>query len=205
LYSNRRTGRGIMFLIDSILIDERLITEKFLCDTHRCKGACCTLSGGGGAPLHEHEVEQIQSALPYALTYLNNESTEYISTHGFVRTNDDGSLETHCIEHTDCVFVYYEETVAKCALEKAYHEGMTMFKKPISCHLFPLRIRNFGGDFISYEPFDECTPALDYGQSNNVAIVDFLKEPLTRLYGNQWYEKLKAYAHNSTSSSGDNV
>ncbi|HRK59142.1 MAG TPA: DUF3109 family protein [Candidatus Kapabacteria bacterium] len=194
-----------MFLIDSILIDERIITDQFLCDTQQCKGACCTLSGGGGAPLRESEVRQIESALPHALTYLTNESAEYIRVHGFVQTNDDGSLETHCIDNTDCVFVYYDNNIAKCSLEKAYNNELTTFKKPISCHLFPLRVRNFGGDFLSYEPFDECHEAIENGKKNNVAIVHFLKEPIIRLYGEQWYNRLLTHAQSSMTSSGEIV
>ncbi len=194
-----------MFLIDSILIDERIITDRFLCDTKQCKGACCTLSGGGGAPLRESEVQEIQSALVHALPYLPEKSTDYISNQGFTHVNDDGSIETLCIDNKDCVFVYYDNSIAKCSLEKAYNNELTTFKKPISCHLFPLRVRNFGGDFLSYEPFDECEYALENGKNNNVAIIDFLKEPIIRLYGEQWYNTLRTHAQNSMTSSGEIV
>lgn len=183
-----------MFLIQNILIDERIIKDQFVCDTNKCKGACCTLKGGGGAPLLKEEIVKIESVLSESLQYLDDKSKKVLEEQGFVFQNDDRSLEIRCVDETDCVFVFYENSIAKCALEKAFYEKNTEFKKPISCHLFPLRVRNFGGDFLSYEPFEECLPASENGKHLRISVWKFLEEPLTRLYGAEWYKKLSDYA-----------
>lgn len=192
-----------MFLIQNILIDERLVTDRFVCETNKCKGACCTLRGGGGAPLLESEISFIDNSLPLVLPYLNKHSQSILEQEGYILKNSDNSLEVNCVDNKDCVFVFYENEIAKCSLEKVYNEGKSQFKKPLSCHLFPIRVRNFGGDFLSFEPFDECKPATEYGNTLNVTIRDFLKEPLIRLYGNDWYEKLQEYAQQAATSDGE--
>ncbi len=192
-----------MFLIQNILIDERIVSGNFVCETNKCKGACCTLRGGGGAPLLESEVPLIDKSLPFVLPYLNKQSQTILEHEGYTLKGDDNSLEINCIDNKDCVFVFYENEIAKCSLEKVYNEGKSHFKKPLSCHLFPIRVRNFGGDFLSFEPFDECKPASEYGNALNVTIRDFLKEPLIRLYGNDWYEKLQEYAQQAATSEGE--
>lgn len=192
-----------MFLIQNILIDERLVTDRFVCETSKCKGACCTLRGGGGAPLLESEIPQIDESLPFVIPYLNKRSQSILKQEEYYEKNDDNSLEIKCIDNTDCVFVFYENEIAKCSLEKVYNEGVSNFKKPISCHLFPIRVRNFGGDFLSFEPFDECKPGIENGKTLNVQILDFLKEPLTRLYGNDWYAKLQNYAQQAAGKEGE--
>ncbi|MCW8817384.1 MAG: DUF3109 family protein, partial [Ignavibacteriaceae bacterium] len=88
-----------------------------------------------------------------------------------------------------CVFVYYENEIAKCSIEKAYLEGKTDFRKPISCHLFPIRISDFGGDVLGFERIDECQPALELGKAENTTVAEFCKDSLSRLYGKEWYLK----------------
>ena len=91
----------------------------------------------------------------------------------------------------ECVFVYFEDDIAKCAIETAYWEGKTDFQKPISCHLFPIRVSDFGGDVLRFEKFDECKPAFAAGKNNNITVVEYCEEPLNRLYGKNWYSQLK--------------
>ena len=177
-----------MILIDSILLDEEIIQKHFACDLHACKGACCTVSGGEGAPLKKDEIPFIQDAIPFAMEYLNERSRIILQKNEWVGNSGD-DLYIQCIDDADCVFVYREEGIAKCALEKTFHEGKSTFRKPISCHLFPIRVRNFGGEYLSYQPFEECKPALQYGKQEGTLVIHAVKDSLIRAFGEHWYEQ----------------
>ncbi len=178
-----------MFLIDTILVDESLAKVQFCCDLNKCKGACCTLPGGDGAPLLNEEVELVERSVEAASLYLSQRSKDEIAKRGSV-SGSYGDYSTTCIDNRDCVFVFYDDGIAKCAIEKAHFDGLLEFRKPISCHLFPIRVGNFGGDYISYQPFSACSPAVDKGKKENIYAVEMLREPLTRLYGSIWYDAL---------------
>ncbi len=175
-----------MILIDNILVDERIATTDFDCDLRKCKGACCTFPGEYGAPVLDEEIASIKESLPYALEYLSEKSKKIIEKIGFV-VGEPGNMTTVCIEKRDCVFVFYEGDIAFCALEKAYREGKTNFKKPISCHLFPIRTGTFGGKSIYYEKISQCDPAILNGGRNGLKIYSSAKEALIRAFGEIWY------------------
>lgn len=179
-----------MFSIENKIIDERIPYIKFSCNLEACKGACCTVKGGKGAPLADFEIFEIQNCLSEVSKYLSERSLEIIKENSGIE-GYSGNYTTSCIDDEDCVFVYYEDDIAKCAFEKAFQDGKIEFRKPISCHLFPIRISNFGGDVIRYEKFIECKPALIKGQTDNVPLHIFLKDALVRAYGEKWYQKLK--------------
>jgi hypothetical protein len=169
-------------------MDEEIIREHFACDLNACKGACCTLSGGEGAPLKKEEISMIQDAIPFAIKYLDERSRIILQKNEWVGGSGD-DLYVQCIDDADCLFVYREAGIAKCALEKAFHEGTTTFRKPISCHLFPIRVRNFGGEYLSYQPFEECKPALQYGKKEGTLVIHAVKDSLIRAFGEHWYEQ----------------
>lgn len=179
-----------MLLIDDILIDQDIATSSFSCDLEKCKGACCTFPGDSGAPLLMEELEQIEKAVPEAKKYLSKRSLEILEKKGFHEGSGD-ELGTICIDKKDCVFVFYEGDVAKCSLEKAYFDGKTKFRKPISCHLFPIRIGKFGGDKLYYEKFNECKPGRKKGKKEKIRLIDSVKDALIRSYGEEWFEKLE--------------
>lgn len=179
-----------MVIVDDILVDDEVASTAFCCDLKACKGSCCCLEGGRGAPLRDDEVALIAEAFPYAKEYLGPKSMEVIAREGLVE-GWAGSYATPCVDHRECVFVYFEEGIAKCAFERAYTEGKTRWQKPISCHLFPIRVRHIGQTFLRYEQLPECNPAREYGTSSNIALVDFLKGPLIRAFGEPWYTKLR--------------
>jgi len=179
-----------MILIDTILMDEAIIHEHFACDVNACKGACCTLSGGEGAPLKHEEIPMIQDAIPFAISYVNAKSQAIIANNQWIGGSELDPF-VQCIDDADCVFVFKEDGIAKCALERAYHEGKTTFRKPISCHLFPIRVRNFGGEYLSYQPFEECKPAFEQGKRANILVLDAVKDALIRAFGEQWYDQAK--------------
>jgi hypothetical protein len=190
-----------MILIDNILLDENLVSTPFLCDLGKCKGACCTVKGGQGAPVLDGEVEDIQNAIKPASKYLSERSLSFLNKHGAIE-GEAGELSTVCIDDRDCVFVFYEGDVAKCAIEKAYFAGETSFRKPLSCHLFPIRIADFHGPYLYYDEFEGCQPALPHGKKHNVHIPEAVKEALIRAFGEEWYETLDKVVQEQKKSDG---
>ncbi len=176
-----------MIIVDNLLVDESIGSEYFDCDLNVCKGACCTFPGEYGAPVLDEEVEAVKNSFEIAKEYLSETTLEYIKEHGLIEGNE-GIYTTVCIDKKDCVFVFYEGDVALCSIEKAYRDGKIKFIKPISCHLFPIRVGKFGGDYLYYEKFDVCKPAPSYGKKNNTKIFESVKTALVRAYGQQWYD-----------------
>jgi hypothetical protein len=181
-----------MFAILDIVADNALATTKFACDLSACKGACCTMPGGRGAPLADEEVTLIEEATPAALKYLPERNREVIRRQGAIE-GGHGDHATRCIDDRDCVFVYYEGDVAKCAIERAYFNGEASFRKPISCHLFPIRSTEMlGGHYLHYERISECAPARRNGEREGILLYRFLKDALVRAYGEEFYNDLVA-------------
>ena len=176
--------------IEEVLVQPEITETRFSCDLAKCKGACCTLESEFGAPLLQEEVDKIAEILPEVLNYIPDRHRTEIETNGFYEIKEN-ELLTRSINSKACVFVYFENGIAKCGIEKAYLDGKTDFKKPISCHLFPIRVSKFGGDVLRYERFNECTPALEKGKIEDVTILEFCEESLSRAYGKKWYQKLK--------------
>jgi hypothetical protein len=181
-----------VFVIDNILVDEQLLEKQFLCDLGSCHGACCTMKGGAGAPLLEEEVQMIRDAVVPASKYLSTRSLKILAKEKPV-VGQKGDYTTLCIDDADCVFVFYEDGAAKCAIERAFFNGETTFRKPISCHLFPARVADFGGPYIYYEEIPECRPALENGKKTGVRAFEMLKESLVRAFGEEWYKNLTTF------------
>lgn len=177
-----------MFIIDEVRIEEPVVRSHFSCDLQECKGACCTLPGAKGAPLEDEEIDEINNVLPQATQYLSRRNREVIEQNGFYE-GFAGYYTTQCVEQKECVFVFYEEGIARCALEKAYLEGLTKWRKPISCHLFPIRVRHETQPRLYYEEIPECAPGVKKGKSQQTLLGDFVKEALIRKFGEQWYEQ----------------
>lgn len=179
-----------MFTILNALADDALATTEFCCDLTACKGACCTMPGGRGAPLADGEVQAVIDAIPVAAPYLSQEKRMSIAALGATE-GEPGDYTTRCIDERDCVFVYYEGDVAKCAIERAFFEGATDFRKPLSCHLFPIRVNDlFGGPYLRYEHISECNQALVNGREKKVPLYKFLKDALVRAFGQEFYDTL---------------
>lgn len=175
--------------LENYTIDKRISKIQFACDLVKCKGACCTFYGVEGAPLNESELEDIAVNLDAIKEYLSQSSIDYIDKYGYAQRAITGDLTTQCINNQDCVFVYYEGDIAKCAIEKAYFDGKSSFRKPISCHLFPIRVRD---GKIYYEEIPQCQPGKDKGKNDSIPILDYLQEPLERRFGEEFYNKLKS-------------
>ncbi len=179
-----------MIVIDEIALEESILQRHFACDLGRCQGACCTIPGGRGAPLADDEVDSIIEAYPSIKKYLPPEHLAVIETKGMVE-GTPGNYATVCVGQRACVFVCYEGKIAKCAFERAYLNRETSWRKPQSCHLFPIRIRTSAPTTLRYEPLEECHSAESNGVSSGVSLVGFLHESLQRAFGAQWVAELK--------------
>jgi hypothetical protein len=172
--------------VEDVLVRPEIAATKFACDLGKCKGACCTLESPFGAPLAENEVKIIQDILPAVKKYLPEEHLKSLEIDGFYEVFS-GEVMTRTVDKKSCVFVYFEGNIAKCAIEKAYINNEIDFRKPLSCHLFPIRVSVFGDQVLRYEKFSECEPALENGNKNNVTIAEFCKDSLVRAFGQNWY------------------
>jgi hypothetical protein len=176
-----------MFVIGEAVIEDAVGGASFCCDLQSCKGACCTLPGGRGAPLEDHELLEIAKAFPAAQRFLSKRSISAVAASGYAE-GSPGNLATPCLDERECVYVFREDGIAKCSFERAFELGLTDWRKPISCHLFPIRIRHFGKDFLRYEEIDECASGRAHGALKEVRLHEFLRTPLIQRYGQEWYE-----------------
>jgi hypothetical protein len=179
-----------MLQIDNTLVSLDVIEKNFVCDLLKCKGACC-VHGDSGAPLEENELEIIENIYPSIKKYLTKEGDEAIKANGAYTIDQDGDYVTTLVNNKECAYVFFENKIAKCAIEKAFYDGAIEFKKPISCHLYPVRVkkyRNFQG--INYDKNDLCKDAVKLGNKSNTPLYNFLEEPLKRKFGEDWYKQL---------------
>ena len=173
-----------------------LLEKRFVCDLNACKGACC-VAGDSGAPLDKEEIPILEKIVDKVKPYMVKKGVKAIEKHGVYVVDSDGDYTTTLVsEKGECAFVYFDDNkIAKCAIEKAYMEGKVDWKKPISCHLYPVRItahKNY--DAVNYSKWDVCKPACECGKQLDVPVYKFLKEPLIRKYGKDWFKQLEKSA-----------
>ncbi|GAB4310560.1 MAG: DUF3109 family protein [Bacteroidales bacterium] len=180
-----------MIIIDDTLISDEFRDARFFCDVSKCLGACC-VEGDAGAPLEEEEIGLMEDALDAVKPYMRPEGIEVIRLLGVFDYDTDGSLVTPLINDRDCAFVIYENNIARCAIEKAWEEGKTEFRKPVSCHLYPVRINKLknGMEAVNYHQWHICQPGRTMGKKEGIYLYRYLKEPLIRKFGEEWYNKL---------------
>jgi hypothetical protein len=187
-----------MIAIDNVLLSDELVQEQFVCDLTACKGACC-VDGDAGAPLDKKELKKIDDVLEAVLPYLDKESLDEIERQGHYVYNEEFGWVTPTINNAVCVYAIKEKSgLVKCGIEQAYLDGKVDWKKPISCHLFPLVVKKSKDgvtDFANYRPReDHCKAACSLGKKLKVPVYQFLKEPLIRRFGLKFYETLEATA-----------
>lgn len=180
-----------MISIDNTIISEDVIKVQFVCDLKSCHGDCC-VEGDEGAPLEEIEIGIIEDALDEITPFMTAEGIEVIDKTGVFDYGMDGDYVTPLVNGKECAFVYSQDGIWFCAIEKAYREEKIDFIKPLSCHLYPIRITEYA-DFeaINYHKWPICSPALKHGKDLGVPAYKMLKEPLIRKYGEDWYKKLE--------------
>ncbi|MDI9356357.1 MAG: DUF3109 family protein [Chitinophagaceae bacterium] len=180
-----------MVVIDNTVVADEIVKEFFLCDIIKCKGACC-VEGDAGAPLEPDEVTLLQKIIEDIKPFMDAEGLKTLEAQGFY-TSESGELATTLVNGRECTFAYRENNILKCSIEKAFTERKTSFRKPISCHLYPIRISSYKEyEFLNYSEWEICSPACDNGKILQIPLYIFLKPALVRKYGEEWYQKLEA-------------
>jgi hypothetical protein len=184
-----------MIVIEDILISDDVIEKKFVCNLDKCKGACCW-EGDYGAPLTTEEIEIIEHHLPHFEKDLDEKSRHLLKEKGIHKKYSKNSFEgTQLLEDGSCVFLVKENGIAFCGIEKAYLVDKIPLLKPISCHLYPVRIfedPHTGIKMVNYDKWDICSDACDLGEELKVPVYRFVKEALVRKFGIDFYMELEA-------------
>jgi hypothetical protein len=179
-----------MIKLDNILISDDLKTVHFACDLARCKGACC-IEGDAGAPLEEEEISLLEDHIEAIKPFMLEPGIKEVENMGVFDYDPDGKFVTPLINGKECAFVYFEGGIARCAIEKAYQGKKIPFPKPISCHLYPVRINHLiFGEGVNYHKWHICNKALENGIKAKMPLYRFLEEALIRKYGRNWYNRL---------------
>lgn len=181
-----------MVEIDNKLVSLAIFEKKFVCDLQACKGACC-VKGDAGAPLKQKEILEIRENLAGIKKHMTPKGIETIEENGISYLDHDGVPVTTLVNDQECAFTYFEEDgTAKCAIEKAHKEGDSIFLKPISCYLYPIRVKKMKYyDSLNYDKWDICKPACECGEKLNISVFKFLKKPLIHEFGEAFYKKLE--------------
>ena len=181
-----------MIQIEQTLLSESLFEEDFVCNLSACKGACC-VEGDSGAPLTMAEIDQLEAEVEQILPLIPVKSRQRIRETGVFIVDQDGDYVTPLNDGKECAFTVFEENgTAKCGIELAHNAGKTSLLKPISCHLYPIRISKLHDhDALNYNQWDICSPACKLGKELKVKVYQFLKTPLVRKYGEDWYQQLE--------------
>ncbi|MBT8284521.1 MAG: DUF3109 family protein [Flavobacteriaceae bacterium] len=190
-----------MFQLGKTLVSEEIIENDFVCNLTACKGACC-VDGDAGAPLEENETQILRDIYHKVKPFLRQEGIEAIEEQGHYVIGEDGEWETPLIGKQECAYTVFDEKgIAKCGLEEAYNKGVTSWKKPVSCHLYPVRVTEYTNlTAVNYHKWQLCDPACDLGESLQVPIFKFVREALVRKFGENWYAELVEIANEHKSS-----
>lgn len=184
----------MMIAIGETLVSEDLLEKKFVCNLNACKGACC-VEGESGAPLEEKELEILEKIYEKVKPYIPADGIKAIEKQGKYIIDSDGEQVTPLVKGKHCAYTCFEDGIAQCSIEKAYNEGKINFKKPLSCHLYPVRIQKTKiYNAVNYERWNICSPACRLGEQLQVPVYRFVKDALVRKYGKKWYTELEQAA-----------
>ena len=184
-----------MVEIGRTILSDEIFEKHFLCDILKCKGACC-IEGDSGAPLTDDEAIQIELEYDTFSDLLPEKHKKEVEKQGHSLIDSDGDLVTPLVDDRQCVYSYYnKQGILKCAIEKAHFDGKTNFRKPISCHLFPIRITEYKRfDAVNYQELDICKSGRECGKAEKLPVYKFLKDPLIKKYGEEWYKEVEVAA-----------
>jgi len=185
-----------VIIIDDKIVSDEIIDICFKCDLNLCKGACC-VEGDEGAPLEENEISIIEDYLDKIKPYMTREGIRVVSQLGVFDYGADGNYVTPLVNGGACAFVYIENGIALCAIESAFRNNEIDYPKPISCHLYPIRLKELKYNIestkniaLNYHKWQVCKPALKNGKKLKLPIYKSLKQPLIRAFGEKWYNEL---------------
>ena len=184
-----------MFQIGKTIVSEDIIEKDFVCNLSACKGACC-VQGEAGAPLEKEETQILEAIYPKIKPFLREEGILEIEKQGTWVTSDWDELETPLVNGAECAYVIFSDNnTALCGIEEAYNKGLIDFKKPVSCHLYPVRVKDYS-EFaaVNYHKWDICDDACTLGKELKVPVYKFVKEALIRKFGEDWYDELEIVA-----------
>lgn len=183
-----------MFQIGKTIVSDDVLEKEFVCNLTACKGQCC-IDGDAGAPLDKDETAILEEVYPKIKSYLRPEGIDAIEQQGAWVVGEDGDFETPLINNKECAYVIFDGDTALCGIEQAYNEGLITWKKPVSCHLYPIRIKEYSQfSAVNYNRWHICDDACVLGKELEVPVYKFLKEPLIRKYGEDWYTELETVA-----------
>jgi len=184
-----------MFQLGKTIISEEIIENDFVCNLTACKGACC-IDGNAGAPLEDKETEILVDIYDRVKPFLRKEGIQAIDSQGAFVKGEDGEWETPLVNDSECAYVVFSENgTAKCGIEEAYNRGAIKWKKPVSCHLYPVRVREYTElTAVNYHKWQICDPACAMGEELKVPIYKFVKEALIRKFGIDWFNELEQVA-----------
>ncbi|MHA7055830.1 DUF3109 family protein [Aquimarina sp. M1] len=184
-----------MFQLGKTIVSEDIIEKDFVCNLSACKGACC-IDGEAGAPLEVSETQKLEEIYPIIKPYLRKEGVQAIEEQGTYITTPHNELETPLIEGADCAYVIFDKKgTALCAIEEAFNQGEVDWKKPISCHLYPVRVQDYTEfSAVNYHKWEICDDACSLGKELQVPVYKFVKQALIRKFGEDWYMELEKVA-----------
>lgn len=184
-----------MIEIDGRIVTTDILTESFCCDLAACKGICC-VEGNSGAPLEGEEGEILEREYEAYRSYMTAAGIEAVERQGFVVIDIDGDETTPLVDDAECAFAFAEDGITFCAIEKAHRDGRTDFVKPVSCHLYPIRVKKFrdGSVGLNYHRWSVCAPAVKCGHEKDIKVYQSLKGPIERAFGEEFYFALDAAA-----------
>jgi uncharacterized protein DUF3109 len=187
-----------MFQLGKTIVSEDIIEKEFVCNLSACKGQCC-IDGEAGAPLDEDELKILMEIYPKVKPFLRDEGIKAIEDQGLFITSE-GEYETPLIDEKDCAYVFFDDKkIAKCGIEEAYNLGVIDWKKPVSCHLYPIRIMKYSEfSAVNYHKWPICDDACTLGKELQLPVYKFVKEALIRKFGEDWYSELEKVADNYT-------
>ncbi len=188
-----------MFQLGKTIVSEEIIENDFVCNLNACKGACC-IDGDAGAPLEDKETEILVDIYRDVKPFLKPEGIAAIEDQGAFVKGEDGEWETPLVNGSECAYVIFsEDQTAKCGLEEAFDQGVTTWKKPVSCHLYPIRIKEYTElTAVNYHKWEICDPACSLGVELQVPVYKFVREALIRKFGQKWYRELEEIAAQHT-------
>ncbi len=184
-----------MFQIGKTIVSEEVVEKDFVCNISACKGECC-VAGDAGAPVLDEEISKLNEVYPKIKHLLRKEGIEAIEEQGTYTTSEFGEHETTLVNNKECAFVTFDDNgITSCGIEQAYNKGLVDWKKPISCHLYPIRVQDYSEfSAVNYNTWDICDAACTLGKELKVPVYKFLKNALILKFGENWYLELEKVA-----------